>query len=227
LHSSVRAALELVGLSPSFADRQWHELSGGESQRVALAARLALKPACLMLDEPTASVDMESARIIHRAILSARQEWGTTLVISSHHQSWLNGICDRLIYLFKGRLLDCSYKNVLLGPWEKFSSELSVMRMTDGQLFYVGKPPGPESSGVMAPHNIRITSSQPTQGYKISGRVTGIFADNDPRILSVHAVCGEQQFSITMPENELLKEGVLPNQNVTLLYSPQDIVWLS
>lgn len=93
LDTVIADALKLVGLDPSFAGRQWHELSGGEAQRVALAARLALKPDCLLLDEPTASVDMESARCIRRAVLQARKEWGTTLVIASHFRSWLNDIC--------------------------------------------------------------------------------------------------------------------------------------
>ena len=82
LSSSVDEALDLVGLHHSFAGRQWHELSGGEAQRVALAARLILKPECLLLDEPTASVDMESALSIRRAVLLAKKEWGTTLILA-------------------------------------------------------------------------------------------------------------------------------------------------
>lgn len=101
---AVRSALDLVRLPGSFGRRQWHELSGGEAQRVALAARLVLKPACLMMDEPTASVDMESAVSIRQAVQLARQEWGTTLIISSHYRSWLEEICDQIIYICNGQI---------------------------------------------------------------------------------------------------------------------------
>ena len=70
-----------------------YALSGGEAQRVALAARLILRPEVLLLDEPTTSVDAFSARLIRDAVLKARADWGTTLVIASHDRQWLAEIC--------------------------------------------------------------------------------------------------------------------------------------
>ena len=57
LDEKVYEALHLVGLEKSFASRKWSQLSGGEAQRVALAARLILRPKVLILDEPTSGVD--------------------------------------------------------------------------------------------------------------------------------------------------------------------------
>ncbi|MBF0228637.1 MAG: ABC transporter ATP-binding protein [Desulfamplus sp.] len=99
----VRVAMSYVGLDFTiFAHRKWNELSGGEAQRVAMAARLALKPEVLLLDEPTASVDADSSEKIRDAALKARQDWGTTIVVASHDKNWLDGVCDTHIHLLDG-----------------------------------------------------------------------------------------------------------------------------
>ncbi len=101
----VSRALSKVGLDPDkFLHRSWRELSGGEAQRVALAARLVLEPKVLLLDEPTASVDRESSELILRAALDARNQWGTTLIIISHQLTWLRQIADRILSMDYGRL---------------------------------------------------------------------------------------------------------------------------
>ncbi|WP_316900126.1 energy-coupling factor ABC transporter ATP-binding protein [Pseudodesulfovibrio indicus] len=104
--AKVNRALEIVGLDPAaFARRQWFELSGGEVQRVALAARLALKPKLLLMDEPTASLDSKSAGLIHDAALSARDEYGASLVVASHDMAWLEAVTDHIHHLENGRVV--------------------------------------------------------------------------------------------------------------------------
>ena len=101
----IATALRMVGLAPEFfASRSWMELSGGEAQRVSLAARLALRPRVLLLDEPTASLDEESAATVQQAVLQAREGWGTTLVIASHDFDWLGSVADRTVRLRRGRV---------------------------------------------------------------------------------------------------------------------------
>jgi len=98
-------ALAAVGLSPArFADRARHELSGGEAQRVALAARLAFEPQVLLLDEPTASLDAESAKLVRTAALDARDRLGTTLVVVSHDIRWLTEVSDMVLAMEGGRI---------------------------------------------------------------------------------------------------------------------------
>jgi tungstate transport system ATP-binding protein len=105
--AAAREALDMVGLAPGrFARRSWRELSGGEAQRVALAARLALKPRVLLLDEPTNNLDQESATRIKDAALAARDAWGATLVVVSHDLSWLTTVADRMVVLADGRITD-------------------------------------------------------------------------------------------------------------------------
>lgn len=103
--TKVHNALVEVGLEPeSFTGRQWYELSGGEAQRVALAARLVLKPKVLLMDEPTASLDAKSAKLIRQAALNARERNGTSLVIASHDLPWLNEVSDYTIHLDNGTI---------------------------------------------------------------------------------------------------------------------------
>ncbi len=101
----VASALETVGLAPAeFCKRQWFELSGGEAQRVALAARIALSPRALLLDEPTSSLDEESTDRIREAALHIRKTAGTTLVIVSHDREWLASVADTIRTVRQGRL---------------------------------------------------------------------------------------------------------------------------
>ncbi len=74
-----------------FADRGPAELSGGERQRVALAARLALDLPVLLLDEPTANVDAESARAIAEAVSAAGRR-GTTVLCATHDPALIRAL---------------------------------------------------------------------------------------------------------------------------------------
>ncbi|NJB66390.1 tungstate transport system ATP-binding protein [Desulfobaculum xiamenense] len=102
----VGRALDMVGLAPEkFLRRSWRELSGGEAQRVALAARLVLRPRVLLLDEPTASLDEESAKRIMGAAQAARDDWGATIVVVSHDRDWLGEVADETIRMREGRIV--------------------------------------------------------------------------------------------------------------------------
>ena len=85
-------ALDVVGLR-GFRDRKARELSGGEAQRVAMARALALEPEVLLLDEPLANIDRETAGLLETVIASLPAR-GTTVVMTTHdpdHPGRLNG----------------------------------------------------------------------------------------------------------------------------------------
>lgn len=105
IRERVYESLDLVGLDPDeFSHRPWYRLSGGEVQRVALAARLALRPKALLLDEPTANVDEESAERVMRATLMSVEKYGTTVIISTHDRTWLKETTDCIVKLKDGRI---------------------------------------------------------------------------------------------------------------------------
>jgi putative ABC transport system ATP-binding protein len=78
-------------------------LSGGEQQRVALARAFVVKPALLLADEPTGSLDHASGERIMDLMFALNQELGTTLVLVTHDPR-LAARCDRAITIEAGRL---------------------------------------------------------------------------------------------------------------------------
>lgn len=94
-------ALDIVGLR-GFRERKARELSGGEAQRVAMARALALGPEVLLLDEPLANIDRETAALLETVIVALPAQ-GTTVVMTTHdpaHSGRLNG---EVILLERGR----------------------------------------------------------------------------------------------------------------------------
>ncbi|MEJ5309366.1 MAG: energy-coupling factor transporter ATPase [Anaerolineae bacterium] len=103
LRQRVRWAMEMVGMGfNAFKDRFTFALSGGEKRKVALASILALRPAVLLLDEPTAGLDPAS----HREVLShlhKLKETGMTLVLSSHQMDDVTALTGHVTVLDAGR----------------------------------------------------------------------------------------------------------------------------
>lgn len=93
LDARFQAAMQAVGFADpaALARRGPRELSGGERQRVALAARLALRPAVLLLDEPTSNVDAKSARAIVAAVEHSLSE-GISVVCATHDSALLRAL---------------------------------------------------------------------------------------------------------------------------------------
>lgn len=79
-------------------------LSGGETQRVALAQFMILKPKLLLLDEPTANLDAKNERLVERLIKEAN-EAGTTILVTVHNSHRLKKLCKRTFILKDGKLI--------------------------------------------------------------------------------------------------------------------------
>jgi iron complex transport system ATP-binding protein len=98
-----RQAMEQTGIS-TLAAREIHELSGGERQRVILAKALAQEPRLLLLDEPTAFLDIKHQMEVYDLIKTLSRQRGLTVIAIQHDLNLAALYCDRLALLKAGRV---------------------------------------------------------------------------------------------------------------------------
>lgn len=111
----VATLLEQVGLA-GMGSRPVTDLSGGQQQRVALASILVMKPALLVLDEPTSQLDPAGSREVY-GIVDALAAQGVTVVLVSHKVQWMAAHADRVIALSGGQIiLEGAPQDVLTSP---------------------------------------------------------------------------------------------------------------
>ncbi|MEN8232477.1 MAG: ABC transporter ATP-binding protein [Thermodesulfobacteriota bacterium] len=231
IRNRVAEALGLVGLEPeNFIRRKWYQLSGGEAQRVALAARLVLKPEVLLLDEPTASVDAESARLIKNASLQAREEWGATLVVATHDWQWLYETCDSVLHLLHGRIFKGGMGCTVYGPWRMGQKDLLQKELEDGQILVAPKPEEGKHMVVLDPSRLKITlpGKYPLLEWnvdKLNGFITRLFLERNGDTVQAAIKVAELVITIRMKRDRVEKLRLYPGKEVTIAYDPRDIEW--
>lgn len=225
----VHGALEAVGLPPGkFAGRNWFELSGGEAQRVALASRLILNPRVLILDEPTASVDQESAALITGAIAAARRDHGTTLIVASHDLLWLNGVTDAVERIHRGRMAGHEMGNIISGPWCCHSDGLWKKTLAGGETISAVTPPGPDASAMLNPSDIMLSTDRP-EGISaqniLQGVITQLAVENGSgRVLVTVDVAGFPLVA-RVTEKAVRNLHLLPGIPIWVLFKASSITW--
>ena len=224
----IMKGLDMVGMG-DFVHAPAHQLSGGETQRVALAARLVLKPEILLLDEPTANVDVASAQQIKEAALMARREWNTTLIIASHDRDWLYDVCDEVMHLFKGRLFGTGRENVIFGPWRPHNDSLWEKKLPDGQRLRVSEPPESDAMALIKPTSItRATDTKLDDSGEnvLEGIVSRLTLEKSRSEIVATILIGNLPLTLTLSQQKTQQENLYPGQRVYLYYSPKSVKWL-
>lgn len=98
--------LERVGLDESHYSRYAHEFSGGQKQRLGIARALATEPEFIVLDEPTAALDVSVQAQILNLLKDLQGEFGLTLMLITHNLSLVEFMCERAAVLNHGKLIE-------------------------------------------------------------------------------------------------------------------------
>ena len=221
-------ALSLVGLPfKDFARRPRYALSGGEAQRVALAARLALTPRVLLMDEPTASVDAASAQLIKEASLRARQELGTTLIVASHDWQWLYEICDEILHLFNGKIFGTGRETIIYGPWQKLEAGNWGKILSDGQQLCVPAPPDREAAAVIDILSVSESDSSPAgEDIALRGIVSRLSLERKTGQLFATILVGDLPFTVRLTPQQNKEHAMFPGQTIAIRYRLDQIKWI-
>jgi peptide/nickel transport system ATP-binding protein len=121
----VTELLARVGLSPEMAARYPHQLSGGQCQRVGIARAMILGPRLLVCDEPVSALDVSVQAQILDLLASLKSEHGMSILLVSHNLAVVRRLCDRVLVLYRGRMMELADSRVLFShPLHPYTREL-------------------------------------------------------------------------------------------------------
>ncbi len=102
----IQELLQQVGLRPEHADRFPHEFSGGQRQRIGIARALAVEPTFIVADEPLSALDVSIQAQVVNLLGELKEELGLTLLFISHDLDVVEYLCDRVVVLYLGRVME-------------------------------------------------------------------------------------------------------------------------
>lgn len=94
------------GLTPEFAARYPHEVSGGQCQRAAIARALAVSPLVLICDEATSSLDVTVQKQVLNLLQELKEKEGLSLLMISHDLALVQAFCDEVLVLYQGKAVE-------------------------------------------------------------------------------------------------------------------------
>jgi peptide/nickel transport system ATP-binding protein len=114
-----------VGLPVEFLDRFPHQLSGGQKARVGIARAIALKPDLIILDEPTAALDVSVQAVVLNLLQDLKESLGMSYLFVSHDLNVVRLLCDRVIVMKSGKIVEEGpTERVLFAPEAQYTRDL-------------------------------------------------------------------------------------------------------
>ncbi|MDY9927456.1 ABC transporter ATP-binding protein [Methanosarcina sp.] len=189
----IKELLELIGL-PGYENRNALKLSGGETQRLALARAMITDPKLLLLDEPTANLDPISKKKLEELILKINRESETTIIMTTHDLLQGQRLAERMVILYNGQILQSGtpdqifrkpknrfvadfvgIENIMSGKIEDHSNGLATIKTDSITVFAVTEKEGKVHFSIR-PDEITISREkvQTSARNTIQGKVTDI-----------------------------------------------------
>ncbi len=114
-----------VGLPLDLLDRFPHQMSGGQKARVGIARAIALQPKLVILDEPTAALDVSVQAVVLNLLQDLKQSMGMSYLFVSHDLNVVRLLCDRVIVMRSGRIVEQGQTEAVLdAPKDDYTREL-------------------------------------------------------------------------------------------------------
>jgi oligopeptide/dipeptide ABC transporter ATP-binding protein len=188
LAARVEQAAELCGLPKPLLTRFPHQLSGGQKARVGIARAIAVEPKLLLLDEPTAALDVSVQVVILRLLQDLKQRLGISYLFVSHDLNVVRLMCDRVMVMYLGKIVESGpahsvfaspahpYTRALLNAIPGRSQPGTVARLT-------GDPRSPIDPD---PHVCRFFGRCPKSGERCKETMPELRKIGGERVVACH-----------------------------------------
>lgn len=222
-------SLEMVDLV-GYRNAAAAELSGGETQRLAIARALALKPQVVLCDEPTANVDVENQAVIRALLTRMNQEIKCTILFTTHDRLQAAGLADETIVLEKGRLVSTTYENIFSCTLKSKEKGRKVCLLQQKVPFLLsGRVPKKNTSSCrvyLNPEKIRLMKDDGSEQERpgtLCGDIGLMMAEGNRVRLAVNVGV---MVTVILPMEEYRRHRFAVGDAVTLKLKPDVVEWL-
>ena len=212
--------LELQGLE----DQSVSELSAGQAQRVALARAIILKPKVLLLDEPTANIDISLVSRVEAVINEVNAGLETTIIFSTHNFSQAFRMAHEVMYFSEGKRVKYSHENYFSGRAQS-DGKFSWIEPKPGlKIIFPGNYSG-HLTCVISPNKIEVLATELNGKLSdvntFSGTVSRLeMAENNMALIRVS---GDLNLRINLPMQELDKKNVALSRQILVRFAPEAV----